>query len=1011
MSMKPFIHLHVHSPFSFLDGASPLEALINRAAQLEMPALALTDHDNLHGAVQFQQLAQKAGIKPILGVEMTLEGDYHLTLLAQGPAGYATLCTLLTKAHLAHPRGQPRLKEELLWEHNRGLICLSGCRQGLIPRLIMEGNFQEAYRIACRFRDRLEFFYLELPNPLLPGGKRLNSLLCQLGEEAKIPLVATNNVHYACKEDFPLHDVLTCIRTKTTLEAVHPQRKLNGENYLQSTEEMALLFPSEALVNTWEIGCRCQPALDLSKKHFPRLGDFSGDRLEELVWAGAQRRYGRITPQISRRLRHELDIIKQLDVADYFLIVWDVAQYARREGIRYSGRGSAADSAVAYCLGITDVDAIGRGLLFERFLSLERAQTPDIDLDFDARYRDQIADYVYTKFGEDFVASVCTFQTFRARSAVREVGAALGWPPSEIQRLAKALPHIPADALRDAPHRYPELRRLPWSRYEKLVSLCERIAGFPRFVGTHLGGLIIGDLPLMELTPLQMSAKGVKITQYDKDDCEALGFIKLDLLSLRTLSAIEDTVQAIKLREEKFDYSQIPMDDSQTFQMIREGETVGVFQLESPAQRSLQTRLGADGLEDIIASVALIRPGPIKADMVEPFVARRHGEEKVDYLHPLLEPILAKTYGVVLFQEQVIEIAIEVAGFTPGEADHLRKIMGKLRTKGELDNLRELFITKARQRGLTTTRAAEIFEYIAAYAGYGFCEAHAASFANLAYKTAYLAAHYPAEFFAALLSHQPMGFYPPQTIALEAKRRGIKLLPVDVNFSQGDFFPQGKTIRLSLRQVKEMSQEGVAAILEARREGPFTDLPDLVRRTNLPRNIVTNLILCGALDGLHPNRKALLWQLQRLPAGGLPWAAPLPQIEDFSPYQKFLYEYSLLGMSCNGHILSFLRPELKKKGYLSHRDLPTLAAGTKVQIAGLVIRPHRPPTKSGRTVVFLTLEDEYGLIDVTVFEDIYWRYGEIIFTKPLLLVTGVLQKRGRGTNIIAHRLEALQPSL
>ena len=1005
-----FVHLHVHSPFSFLDGASPLERLIDRAAELGMEALALTDHDNVCGAVRFHRLAQGKGIKPIQGVEITLAGGGHLTLLAKGPGGYGNICRLITKAHLDNPRGTPQITPEDLARHKDGLIVLSGCRRGPIASSLLQGDYDGARELAEWYKRTWgQDFYLELPPPHLPGGRRLNRLLAELGDVLAIPLVAAGNVHYAEKADYPVCDLLACLRTGTTLEDVHPLRPLNGEDYLKSSREMETLFADypEALENSCKIAAACEPSLDLDRNFFPRYPteEKASHLLRRLVWDGAHQRYGSLSTGVRERLEHELAIIEQLDVADYFLVVWDVVRFANAKGIRYAGRGSAADSAVAYCLGITEVDAIARGLLFERFLSLERAQKPDIDIDFDARYRDLVADYVYDKYGAEHVASVCTFNTFRARSAIREVGKALGFAPEELDALAKRFPHIPADAIEPALDHFPELSFLKGERrYRLLWRLCAAVAGLPRFIGTHLGGLVISGVPLVEITPLQQAAKGALIAQFDKDDIEDLGLLKLDLLSLRTLSVVEDAVAAISRADDDFSYLHIPLDDEETYQMLGRGETIGVFQLESPAQRALQARLGAKGIEDIVASVALIRPGPIKGDMVEPFIARRQGKEETEYLHPRLEPILAKTYGVILFQEQVLEIAIAVGGFSPGEADNLRKVLSSLRSQRELDELGRQFIARAQTNGIDAQRAEAIFSLIAGYAGYGFCEAHAAAFGTTAYKTAYLAAHYPAEFFAALLNHQPMGFYPPQTIRLEASRRGITFLPVDINESGPDYLPGEGTIRISLGQVKDMGAQHLEAILKAREAGPFAGLEDFCRRVRLPRNIIANLILVGAFDGLHPNRRALLWQLGR---GDGTELLPPPQIEDFSPYQKFLYEYSLLGLTAGGHLIGFLRPKLGQRGILARAQLDSLPDGKKVQVAGLVIRPHRPPTKSGRTVVFLTLEDETGIIDVTVFENVYRRFGHLLFSHPALIIEGTLQKRGAGLGIIARRAESL----
>ncbi|MEW6107267.1 MAG: DNA polymerase III subunit alpha, partial [Bacillota bacterium] len=630
---------------------------------------------------------------------------------------------------------------------------------------------------------------------------------------------------------------------------------------------MAHLFRRypEAIAAAGEIADRCSPGLLLDQRLFPTFvppegTGTSAEYLRHLVYEGASSRYGTITPAIRSRLDHELDVICTLGYEDYFLMVWDVVNFARQKGIRFAGRGSAADSAVAYCLFITSVDPIARGLLFERFLSLERAQKPDIDIDFDARRRDEVRDYLQRKYGPERVATVCTFNTFQARSAVRDVGKAMGLPPGDIDRLAKRLPHMCADEIRAAFERYPELREsgISVEKYSRLFDVCQALAGVPRHIGTHLGGVVASRVPLVRVTPLQMAARGVVITQFDKDDVEEVGLIKLDLLSLRMLAAVEDSV-----RLSGVDYQHIPLDDEATYEMLNAGETIGAFQLESPAQRALQGRLGASTIEDIVASVALIRPGPVQGNMVEPFVARRRGLEDVTYVHPSLERILKKTYGVVLYQEQVIEIATAIAGFTPGESDRLRKVMTHYRSRAEMDEIGKEFVRKAMEHGAPREVAETVLSYIVAYAGYGFCEAHAAAFADTAYKTSYLLRHFPAEFYAAILNNQPMGFYPPNTICVEARRRGVRILPVDINRSAERFTVEDGAIRVGLLRVRGMSEETAARIVASRGPLGYASVEDFFARVPVDRDLLENLVLCGAFDSLCPNRRAALWKIAR----------------------------------------------------------------------------------------------------------------------------------------------------
>ncbi|MGI5920511.1 MAG: DNA polymerase III subunit alpha [Syntrophomonadaceae bacterium] len=1020
-----YVHLHTHTPFSFLDGASSIEDMVDHAAGLGMPAMAITDHNNVCAAVKFFQAARKAGIKAIQGTEITLEGDYHLTLLARNAAGYASLCSILTQAHLSNPRSQPRIKWQDLEKLNN-VIVLSGCRRGELASLILKSQYREA---AQRTREYLallgrENFYIELQNSLFPGNYYLNHYLLELAETFAIEPVATNNVHYVQHNDFVVHDILTCIRTLTRVQDVNPERPLNGENYIKSSSQMEELFGfcPRALENTVRISEECQPVFINNEIHtpvfkLPRGYPNAASYLRHLTLTGAEKRYGKINLKAHERLEYELKIIIDMGFADYFLLVWDLARFARRQGIRYAGRGSAADSLAAYCLYITEVDSLQRGLLFERFMSPERVGLPDIDIDFESRHRDKVIDYVYSKYGHDKVARVATYNTFRARSAVRDVGKALGFPEQEINPIAKQLPSTFADNIRGVVDKLPELKESPLKeeRFQLLLDICAKIAGFPRFLGTHLGGMVISDSPLNMLTPLQHSALGPIITQFDKDDVEDLGLIKLDLLSLRTLSIVNDASSYIAENSEKFDYDQIPTNDQATYKMIQSGETIGVFQLESPAQRALQSRLGACNMEDIVASMALIRPGPIKGNMVEPYIARRQGREQVTYLHPDLKPILEKTYGVVLFQEQVIEIATAIAGFTPGEADQLRRVMTHARSQKIMEEIGQKFIARSIENGINPDLAQKIFSYILGYASYGFCEAHAAAFAHTSFKTAYLVKHYPAEYYTAILNNQPMGYYPSHIICNEARRRGIKILPPDVNKSSISFAVEKGCIRVGLKQVKGITANSLNSIIAQRSERIFSSAADFIIRTGVNRDIAENLIKCGALDSLHNNRRQLLaclpeWLEKRnlILSGeqGLFNNFITEDIPDFPLSQRKAMEYSILGLDVEAHFMASLRSELNKRNIKSSRDIRKIKSGAVVNVAGLLLRPHRPPTRSGRITVFLSLEDEFGLIDVTVFEDIYRQYGNYIFgpQKGPLLIKGCLQRRGNGTSIIAEKI-------
>lgn len=1010
-----FVHLHCHSPHSYLDGASSVSELLERTRELGMGALAITDHDTVAGAVDLCRLAPDFGIRPIVGAEITMEDGGHLVLLAKDPPGYENLCRLLSRSHLKNPRLEPRLDHRSLALYRDGLIALSGCRKGAVPSLILRRRYRQA---LAKARELLAIFgaenlYLEIGAELAPGDRALHYYMRQLGQEAGLGVVATNNVHFASKERFFVHDLLTCVRARTLLSDADPRRRLNAENYLKSESEMLLATGgSRAEVELAAvIGERCQPPLSLGGRNYPTFnpphGAGGGSFLRQLVYRGARERYGKVTDQVRQRLESELKVIMELDLASYFLLVWDVVRYARERGIRYAGRGSAADSAVAYCLYITEVDSLSRRLLFERFINSHRSEPPDIDIDFDARYRDDVAGYVRDKYGAEQVARVAAFNTFRAKSAIREMGRAMQFPEADLDRLAKTMPHVAATEAERAVAEMPEFRGLEYGdRYGQLFRAAAAVAGFPRHVAAHLGGMVITSRPLYRWTALQLAAIGEPVCQLDKRGVEFLGLLKLDLLSLRTMSAIEDAVVEIKTTDPDFDYDDIPCDDHETFSLIASGDTIGMFQLESPAQRSLQRRLGASSLEDVIASVALIRPGPIQGNMVEPYLERRAGREPVSYLHPSLEPVLSKTLGVVLFQEQVIEVATLVAGFTPGESDRLRRAMSHARSQVDMDELGRHFVRRAVENGLEPQLARTVLQQISSYASYGFCEGHAAAFGLTAYRTAYLLRHYPAEFLCGLMNHQPLGYYPLHTLGVEAGRRGIRILPLDINESGDRFHLKHGKIRPPLSLVADMPASVVDDILLQRRtEGRFRSLADLRWRVRVRSNTLENLIRAGAFDALNAHRRSLLWEL----AGGSPLYGDDRGPDDLSIGEKLEWEGRLLGLFTSGHPLQVLRPRLESAGFITSLAVKDMGRGAKVRVAGIPIRPHRPPTRSGNVVVFLSLQDEFGLIDVTVFPTVYAEHAPLLFGQlpDVLEVDGRLGMRDRDISIIASGLRPL----
>lgn len=1016
--------LHVHSNYSFHEGVDHPQDLARAAAEAGYAAIALTDRFSLSGGVRFVRTAQGAGIRPILGAEIHTIGEAgdRLLLLAEDEAGYRNLSRLLTAANMAGDRHHPEIPLALLDTYRKGIVALLGTRRSRMAVAILAGEEEHASRLLAPY---LEVFGagqagLALERALLPGEGRLEAGLDRLGRRFAVDLVAAPPVRHRRREDMWLCDLLACVADGHGLEVASRRRPLNAEGCILPVTEMARRYAdrTEALraAADWAERLGAPYRLPPPSLRAPRVplpdGTTAQEALRCEVREGVLRRYGHRPPAgLWVRLERELDVIVGLGYADYFLLVMDVVAFARRSGIRVAGRGSAADSAVAYVLGITDVDAFARGLLFERFMSRERGERPDIDLDFDARHRHRVAAYVTERYGAEHVAAVGTFSTYRIRSAVRELGMAVGFGETELDRLAKAVPDVPADGLLPAWRNYPELRgqESDRRRYDILWRAAAALAGAPRFPSTHLGGLVIADEPVAALAPLFRAANGGITMALDKDDVEDMGLIKLDLLSLRALTALDRTVKVLAPGAE----ARVVPDDAATYARIRRGETIGVFQLESPAQRALQARLGAENLEDLIHSVALIRPGPIQGNMVDPYVRRRRGEEPVSYLHPLLEPILAKTYGVVLFQEQVIEIAVEVAGFTPGEADRLRRVMTHGRSRSEMAAIGEHFVSRAHERGLPEADARGIFDMLLGYASYGFSEAHAAAFGQTAYTTAFLLEHEAAASLAALLSEQPMGYYPPWILANEAKRRGIAFLPPDVNESEALCTISDGKIRIGLALVRDVGEERARRIVERRPPGGYASVADLRLRTEIDRDSIEQMVRSGACDPLDLSRRRMLaecaWPLRQLRLPGLGMDARLES--DFSESERQQMEVEVLGFEWRPSSWLPLRPALARAGYLRSDEVAKMGSASRVRAVGWPFRPHRPPTRSGRPAAFFSLVDEAGMIDCVCFARAYETYGAILFRRPLppLEVIGRVEVRGEGREVLVDRIAHWQP--
>ncbi len=1019
--MTGYIELHCHSNFSFLDGASHPEELVLRAKELGMPALAITDHDGLYGAVRFLKAAREHGVRPIIGAEVTLENGTHLVLLARDSYGYSNLCRLISYSHLNQEKGKASLSPSMLCGYSHGLICLSGCRNGEIAVHVLRSEVDEALRKACMYADIFgkDSFFIEIQNHLLENDVALCERMVEIARRAGVKVVVTNNVHYHLPQRHRLQDVLVCIKNRTILDKSAKFRRANFEYYLKSAEEMASLFRAypEALENTILIAEMCSTDLDFSKYRFPDLelpdGRTAMGYLRELCYLGAEKRYRPLTPEVINQLEHELGVIERMGLAGYFLIVWDIVRYAQEKGIAVRGRGSAADSMVAYVLGITAVDPLRYNLLFERFLNEEMKGTPDIDIDISTSRREELIQYVYQKYGHEHSAMVANVVTFQARNAVREVGKVLSIPQHLIDRLAKSLDCYSASEI---PQKVTELGEfkcnssLPWQYF---ISLCREIADFPRHLSIHVGGMVISSCRLIDIIPLEpATAPGRVVTQWNKDDIEEVGLVKVDLLGLRVLSLIHDALKLIERhRGINLDLDCIPLDDPKVFEMLRKADTVGVFQVESRAQMQTLPRMKPNSLDDLVVEVAVVRPGPIQGKMIHPYLKRRQGMERVEYLHPKLKPILEETLGVVLFQEQAIRIAVEIAGFTPGEADRLRRAMGKQRSREEMEKVRERFISGAVAGGVDKMVANQIFDQISSFASFGFCKSHAASFARTCYESAYLKVHYPVEFYCALLNNQPMGFYSPEVIVNDARRHGIKVLPVDINRSYPECAIEDGSIRLGFRYVKEVGESTSAKIVQERENGHYSSLENFYRRTNLSKEVMENLILASAFDSFGVSKRQLLWELGLL-IKEKPWLLPLNlprenvSLPEMTPLELIVAEYKVQGFSSNRHPMESLRAHISRDGVLRSSDIARLFRGTKMRVAGFVVARQMPPTAKG--MCFLTLEDEDGLINVVVRPQVYRKYRQPIRLEPLLVVEGKLEKKDGIINIVADSITPLR---
>ena len=1048
-----YVELHCHSAFSLHEGTSRPEELVTIAAALGYRALALTDHDSLAGAMLFAQAAKEEGMQAIIGAEITLssspsiqegEGDrgerFHLTLLCETPRGYANLSRLLSRAHLeALNRDEPCVRFEWLPDYAEGLIALSGCRRGEVAALAERGELKTARETAARYRDVFGAgnYFIELQDNLVYEDQARNEALVALAGDFDLGVVATNNVHYGARELHRLHDVLTAVRHHTHLEEARPHLRPNSEFYLKPPAEMERLFAGlpEAIENSARIAERCR-SFDLTRDlsyEFPDYdcgdGRDADEFLRDTAYALAVDRYcnfpnRRLPENVQARLDKELALIRSSRRAGFFLRLWDILRYAHDNDLPVRGRGSSVGSLVCYLLGLSGIDPIKYDLAVERFLSEDRplSDVPDVDLDFGREARDRMFRHVFETYTTEHTAMVCTFIEYRWASAIRDVGKALGLPESQVDHIAKRMHSRFAQGLRYEMSQMPEFaHRMAFPIWQDFLTLVEQILGLPRHLSQHSGGIIIAANRMDEQAPLQRTAMdGRFICQWDKDSVADAGFIKLDFLGYPSLDQLNRGIRYVRERHGRTidKMKDIDLADQEVYAMIQSGDVLGIVQIQSRAQIQVLLRIKVACIHDLIIQVALIRPGPIQGGAVHPYIARCLGQEEITYAHPLLEPALAETKGVFVFQEQVIQAAMAVAGFSSAKADALRRAMSRKRSREAMEQYRRDFQEGAAQNGVDAQTASTIYDKILAFASFGFPKSHAAAMAVTAFQVAWLKRYYPAEFYCSLLNEQPMGFYSPEVIANDARRHQIEIRPVDVNRSgvecsmEDDVdLPSHGGVRLGYRYVKGLAKAAWDRLEAERENGPYASLWDFWRRTRLGREAIENLIQVGAFawTGLH--ERSLLWQLgtfyrplgAQLPLMLLP-AESTPQLPEMTHKERVVTDFLLVGIAVRGRMMDLVREGLHE-GITSSNRLEELKQGASVTVAGLVAVRQSPETAKG--FVFHTLEDDYGLMNVITAPGLIPKFRQLIESAPALIVHGHIERQERSVNVIAERFEAL----
>jgi DNA polymerase-3 subunit alpha len=1056
---QQFVHLHVHSEYSLLDGASNIEQMVREAKSQGMPALALTDHGNMYGTIPFYKACRAHDIKPIIGVEVYVTNQpltekmgkdrqdmYHLLLLAETNEGYRNLMQLTTKANLEGFYYKPRVTKEWLRAHHRGLICLSACLAGEVQQALLQSEYEQAKRVALEHAKIFgpEHYFLELQDHGMPEQKKVNAKLIRLAEETGIPLVVTNDVHYTYQRDAVAHDCLLCIGTGKKVKDELRLKFPSPEFYLKSEAEMRKLFPHlpQAYEQTVRIAERCHVEIEFGKEILPQYpvpqGKSAEQYLRELCEEGLLRRYQQVTAKLQERLDYELNVINQMGYADYFLIVWDFMQFAHRQGIVTGpGRGSAAGSLVAYVLQITNVDPIRYGLLFERFLNPERVTLPDIDIDFSDRRRDEVIRYVAQKYGTDRVAQIITFGTLGAKAAVRDVGRVLDISISTVNQLAKNIPSAPGTMLKQAVRDSAILQQMieEDEKIKHLFQVAAELEGKARHTSTHAAGVVISREPLTHYVPLQQGHDDVSLTQYAMEDLEDIGLLKMDFLGLRNLTLIEEIVELINQhrdQEDPFKLEHIPLDDQRTFELLSTGDTTGVFQLESEGMRSVLKRLRPSTFEDVIAVLALYRPGPM--DNIPLFIDAKHGRVEVEYPHEDLKPILQDTYGIIVYQEQIMQIASKMAGFTLGEADLLRRAVGK-KKREILEQERDHFIQGCIKQGYEQDTAEHVYDLIVRFANYGFNRSHSAAYAVIAYQLAYLKANYPVFFLAALLSTSIGHAEKVAEYLAQARKRGIQVLPPSVVHSVADFSVQQNRIRIGLSVVKHVGHPAINEIVQERQKAPFRNLLDFCQRVSLKicnRRVIESLIMAGAFDDLDMHRAQALANLDDIlsmaeQAQGLKqsdqlffFADELPDdyawidVPPYEPFEQLKAEKETLGFYLSGHPLDPYRETAKLYQAYNLAELQTLQTGQSVRTIGSVIKCRQIKTKKGEPMAFALVEDQGVELELVIFPRVYKQKPTLFVEGSLLFVEGNLESKANEMEkqLIVHKaieVSALQP--